>query len=65
MNGPNHIEFIYLFFKSAFAFHLQMKEWGESEYAFQGISFGVTRANANIINSSRIKSLTATKIQNG
>lgn len=62
MNSPNHIVFI--FFKSAFAFHLQMKGMGGDEYAFQGIYFGVIRANANITNSSRIKSRTATKIQN-
>lgn len=65
MNGPNHIVFIYLFFNLHLPFICKWKEWGESEYAFQGISFGVIRANANIINSSRIKSLTAAKIQNG
>lgn len=41
-----------------------MKGMGGDEYAFQGIYFGVIRANANITNSSRIKSRTATKIQN-
>lgn len=46
-------------------FICKWKEWGESEYAFQGISFSVIRANANIINSSRIKGLTATKILSG
>ena len=57
MNGPNHIVFIYFFLNLHLPFICKWKEWGESDYAFQGISFGIIRANANIINRSRIKSL--------